>query len=100
MEFNYSIKLNRKIPIIIRIFQFNLQIKRYITNTFGYDLNRTINEIRPDYIFDESCQGTVPEAIIAFLESDDYEHAVRLAVSLGGDSDTIFRAMAQQKGAA
>ena len=55
---------------------------------FGYDLNRTVEEIRPEYLFDVSCQGSVPEAIIAFLDSSDYESAVRLAVSLGGDADT------------
>jgi len=65
------------------------EIKDYITQTFQYNLNRTIDEIRPDYEFDESCQGTVPEAIIAFLESTDYENAIRLAISIGGDSDTV-----------
>ncbi|MFO7537006.1 MAG: ADP-ribosylglycohydrolase family protein [Chloroflexota bacterium] len=56
---------------------------------FHYDLSRTLNDIRPGYSFDVSCQGSVPEAILAFLESDDYETAVRLAISLGGDSDTM-----------
>lgn len=56
---------------------------------FGYDLNRTCDEIRPSYCFNESCMKTVPEAIIAFLESENFEHAIRLAVSLGGDSDTL-----------
>ena len=65
------------------------EIRANIANQFGYDLNRTINDIRPDYIFNESCQGTVPEAIIAFLDSTDYEDAIRCAVSLGGDSDTL-----------
>jgi len=65
------------------------EIKRFIVDSFGYDLNRTIDEIRPAYQFDVSCQGTVPEAIIAFLESTGYENAVRLAVSIGGDSDTL-----------
>jgi ADP-ribosylglycohydrolase len=65
------------------------EIKQYIEETFQYDLSRTTDEIRPDYLFNESCQGTVPEAIIAFLESNDFEHALRLAVSLGGDSDTL-----------
>ena len=65
------------------------KIKEAITKQFGYDLDRTIDEIRPGYDFDVSCQGSVPEAIIAFLESVDYENAVRLAVSLGGDSDTL-----------
>ena len=65
------------------------EIKTFVVDTFGYDLDRTIDQIRPNYVFDVSCQGSVPEAIIAFLESVDYENAVRLAVSLGGDSDTI-----------
>jgi ADP-ribosylglycohydrolase len=65
------------------------EIKKYIADTFGYDLDRKIDEIRPIYHFDVSCQGSVPEAIIAFLESKDFENAVRLAVSIGGDSDTI-----------
>lgn len=65
------------------------EIKQYIESTFGYKLNRTCNEIRPGYYFNETCQRSVPEAIIAFLESSGYEDAVRLAVSLGGDSDTI-----------
>ena len=64
-------------------------IKRYVEKQFNYDLSQTLDEIRPIYDFDETCQGTVPEAIIAFLESTDYEDAVRKAVSLGGDSDTI-----------
>jgi ADP-ribosylglycohydrolase len=64
-------------------------IKSYIQNTFGYDLERTIAQIRPNYSFHVSCQGSVPEAIIAFLESTDYEDAIRNAVSMGGDSDTI-----------
>ncbi len=64
------------------------EIRRYVTETFGYDLSRTCDQIRPGYMFDVTCQGSVPEAIICFLESSDYESAVRLAVSLGGDSDT------------
>ena len=64
-------------------------IRRYISETFGYDLNRTCDEIRPTYGFDGSCQGTVPESIIAFLESKDYEDALRLCISLGGDADTM-----------
>ena len=66
-----------------------LEIKEYIENTFYYNLNRTIAEIRPRYEFNESCQGSVPEAIIAFLEGNSFEEVIRLAVSLGGDSDTI-----------
>jgi ADP-ribosylglycohydrolase len=64
-------------------------IRSEIARRFGYDLDRTTDQIRPDYRFDVTCQGTVPEAIIAFLESTDYESAVRLAISLGGDSDTL-----------
>jgi ADP-ribosylglycohydrolase len=64
-------------------------IKSYIIDQFGYDLSRTIDEIRPGYYFNESCQGTVPEAITAFLESTDFEDAIRNAISLGGDSDTL-----------
>lgn len=64
-------------------------IKQYIETTFSYDLGRTCDEIRPFYRFNESCQGTVPEAMIAFLDSSDFENAIRLAVSLGGDSDTL-----------
>jgi ADP-ribosylglycohydrolase len=56
---------------------------------FGYDLSRTLDEIRPKYRYHISCQKTVPEAIIAFLESTGFEDAVRNAVSLGGDSDTL-----------
>ncbi len=65
------------------------EIKEYVEQTFGYDLNRTCDEIRPKYTFEESCQKTVPESIIAFLESTDYESAIRLTVSLGGDADTM-----------
>jgi len=64
-------------------------VKSYITETFGYNLNQTLQEIRPCYTFDATCNGTVPQAFIAFLESCDYEDAVRLAVSLGGDTDTL-----------
>ena len=64
-------------------------IQEYIEQHFGYDLHRTCNEIRPNYRFDVTCQGSVPESIIAFLESTDFESAIRLAVSLGGDADTM-----------
>ena len=65
------------------------EIKEYIEQTFGYDLNRTCDEIRPCYLMNVTCQGSVPESIIAFLESTDFESAIRLAVSLGGDADTM-----------
>jgi ADP-ribosylglycohydrolase len=65
------------------------EIRKEIQSRFGYDLGRTVGRIRPAYSFDVSCHGTVPEAIISFLDSDSYEDAVRNAVSLGGDSDTL-----------
>jgi len=65
------------------------EIKQFIETTFQYDLDRRLSDIRPTYTFDVSCQGSVPEAIIAFLESTDFESAIRLAISIGGDSDTI-----------
>ena len=64
-------------------------IRSYVTESFGYDLSRDCDQIRPGYRFDVSCQGTVPQALTAFLESSDFEGAIRLAVSLGGDSDTL-----------
>ena len=64
-------------------------IKDYITQSFDYNLDFTLDEIRPTYKFDVTCQGSVPQAIVAFLESSDFENAIRLAISIGGDSDTI-----------
>jgi ADP-ribosylglycohydrolase len=63
-------------------------IKGEVVFRFGYDLDRTVKTIRPVYGFDVPCQGTVQEAIIAFLNEDSYEDDVRKAISLGGDSDT------------
>ncbi|MEM0997284.1 MAG: ADP-ribosylglycohydrolase family protein [Bacteroidota bacterium] len=65
------------------------EIRAYIVDTFGYDLDRTVERIRPGYRFDVTCQGSVPEAIIAFLDSESVESAIRLGISLGGDADTI-----------
>lgn len=65
------------------------QIKAFVEKEFGYDLSRTCDEIRPDYYHVESCQETVPEAITAFLEGEDFEDVIRTAVSLGGDCDTL-----------
>ena len=65
------------------------RIRRTIEETYGYDLSRTVDEIRPDYRFNEICQETVPQAIVSALESVDFEDAVRNAISLGGDSDTL-----------
>jgi ADP-ribosylglycohydrolase len=74
--------------LLARMGEGKEEIRRRIKSDFSYDLDRTIEDIRPGYRFDVSCQGSVPEAIIAFLDSSDYESAVRLAVSLGGDADT------------
>lgn len=63
-------------------------IKTEIQSRFGYDLERKLDDIRPAYSFDVTCQGSVPEAIIAFLESNSYEESIRLSISLGGDADT------------
>lgn len=65
------------------------EIRDYIENTYGYDLHKTWEYWHPIYGWEDSCQGTVPQAIIAFLDSTDFEDAIRMAVSLGGDSDTL-----------
>lgn len=64
-------------------------LREYITTTFGYDLSRSLADIRPTYFHVESCQETVPEALTAFLEGKDFEDVLRKAVSLGGDCDTL-----------
>ena len=66
-----------------------MEIRDYVVQTFNYDLSRTLDEIRPTFTFDETCQRTVPEAITCFLEGKDYEDVVRLSVALAGDADTI-----------
>ena len=65
------------------------EVRTEISQWFNYDLSQSLEEIRPNYFFDVSCQGSVPQSIIAFLESDNYEDAVRKAISLGGDADTM-----------
>jgi len=72
-----------------RIKEHRAMLREYLGSRYGYDLSRTLDDIRPEYQFNETCQGTVPEAIIAFLESEGFEDAIRNAVSLGGDSDTL-----------
>jgi ADP-ribosylglycohydrolase len=64
-------------------------IQEYVERTFGYDLSTPLAKIRRTYLFDVSCQGSVPQALRAFLEADDFEDAVRNAISLGGDADTM-----------
>lgn len=63
-------------------------IRSRIERDFGYDMQRSVEQIRPAYSFDETCQGSVPESIIAFMDSSDFEGAIRNAISLGGDADT------------
>lgn len=65
------------------------EIKEYVEKNFGYDLDESIDSVRSWYRFDVSCQGSVPQAIISFLDSDSYEDTIRNAISIGGDSDTI-----------
>ena len=65
------------------------EIKDYVAHEFSYDLDRTLGQVRPAYCHVESCQETVPEAIISFLEAEGFEDALRNAVSLGGDTDTL-----------
>ncbi len=65
------------------------RIRSYLSERFDYSLERSLDAIRPNYAFDVSCQGSVPESIIAFLESTGFEDAVRNAISLGGDADTM-----------
>ncbi|WP_282940167.1 ADP-ribosylglycohydrolase family protein [Paenibacillus sp. RC67] len=72
-----------------RTLQSKDEIKSFIQNKFKYNLSQKLDDIRPAYAFDPSCQGSVPQAIIAFLESCDFEDAIRKAISIGGDSDTI-----------
>lgn len=64
------------------------EIRNFCSETFGYDMNRTVDDIRPGYRFEVSCQKSVPEAIICFLDGTSYEDVVKNAISLGGDSDT------------
>jgi ADP-ribosylglycohydrolase len=64
-------------------------VKVYVEGKFGYDLSRSVEQWRPGFRFDESCQGTVPPALACFLDSTGFEDAIRNAVSLGGDSDTL-----------
>ena len=64
-------------------------IREVIVSEYDYDLTQTVDDIRPDYFFNETCQDTVPQAITCALESDSFEDAVRNAISLGGDSDTL-----------
>lgn len=74
---------------LVRTGHSKAEIRDYVVREFGYDLSPTLAEIRPTYRFNSSCRGTVPQSITAFLESTDFEDAIRNAISLGGDSDTL-----------
>ncbi|MDP3304581.1 MAG: ADP-ribosylglycohydrolase family protein [Erysipelotrichaceae bacterium] len=65
------------------------EIKKHVEETYHYDLSETTDSIRSWYKFDVTCQGSVPQAIRCFYEASDFEDAIRLAISIGGDSDTI-----------
>ena len=72
-----------------RTYRDKNKLRDFITSEFGYNLSARLDEIRPRYSFTETCYGTVPPALIAFLESTSYEDAIRNAISLGGDADTL-----------
>ena len=74
---------------LARIGESKETIRKEITERFCYDLNRTVDEIRPNYQFDVTCQGSVPESIVAFLDSENYGDAIKKSISLGGDADTM-----------
>ena len=69
--------------------KYKNKLKDYIKNKYQYDLDFTLEEIRPIYKFDVSCQGSLPPALVSFLESENFEDAIRNAISIGGDSDTL-----------
>ena len=75
--------------LLARLGQEKVDIKRHIESEFGYHLSDRLDDIREAYAFDVSCQGSVPQSIVAFLESESYEDAIRNAISLGGDADTM-----------
>ena len=85
----YGDDMGNPIKERLNLAQYKVQIKEHIEREYGYGLSKTLDEIRPAYRFNESCQDTVPQAIVAFLESTDFEDAIRNAISLGGDSDTL-----------
>lgn len=85
----YAIYIMRYASSIGKIDTYKGFLKEKIEKRFSYDLSKTLDEIRPTYRFNETCQGTIPPSIIAFLESTSFEDAIRNAISLGGDSDTL-----------
>jgi len=89
MEGKKGAKATAAAIFLARSGKTKLEIKNFIESEYGYNLSRSLAEIRPLYTFDETCQGTVPQAITAFLESNDFTHAIQCAISIGGDSDTL-----------
>ena len=75
--------------VLARQRQSPMTIREFIASEFGYDMERTVDDIRPGYVFNETCQRTVPEALICALEATSFEDAIRNAISIGGDSDTV-----------
>lgn len=75
--------------VLARQRQSPMAIREFIAREFGYDMDRTVDDIRPGYVFNETCQRTVPEALICALEATSFEDAIRNAISIGGDSDTV-----------
>ncbi|MDO4542843.1 MAG: ADP-ribosylglycohydrolase family protein, partial [Bacillota bacterium] len=74
---------------LLRTGENKADVRSYIAKSFGYDFSRSLAEIRKNYTFDISCQGSVPQAITAFWEAQSFEDCLRKAISIGGDSDTI-----------
>jgi ADP-ribosylglycohydrolase len=74
---------------LARTGQNQTYIRTYVSETFGYDLSQSIDDIRPTYLFNETCQQTVPQALTCVLEAKSFEDTIRNAISIGGDSDTI-----------
>ncbi|WP_312644847.1 ADP-ribosylglycohydrolase family protein [Hydrogenoanaerobacterium sp.] len=85
----YGDDMGNSVSKALTLNEWKVKIKKHIEREYAYDLSKTLDEIRPTYRFNENCQDTVPQAIIAFLESAGFEDAIRNAISLGGDSDTL-----------
>jgi ADP-ribosylglycohydrolase len=82
--------MRSKTPLILALSRDSApEIKIAVTKKYGYDLSKTVDQIRPDYKFNETCMDTVPEALTCALQATSFEDAIRNAISIGGDSDTI-----------
>jgi len=89
-----KVKLTEPLGMVDKSIRIESGNKKLIESNLGYDLSQTLDEIRPTYRFNESCQDTVPQAIIAFLESTDFEDAIRNAISLGGTATRLQQSLA------